>query len=295
MFNALFVIVGAALWATDTLFRHPMTHQVSPLTIVYLEHMIALTLTGAWVLTFHRKRLFLGLKQTIGAMFIGIFGSALATLLFTSSFQYVNPSVSILLQKVQPILVILMSAVFLNEKLNQKFWIWCAVALGSAFFISFPHGLHVEDFSSADSKGALLALAAAGFWAISTVAGKMVLNQAVGSVLSFWRFLFGFIILFIFVKLSSQTQIELPFVYQDTSILKSIFIMALIPGVFGVTLYYQGLAKVPASVATVLELSFPLCAMWINSRYLDLHLSNIQILSAFVLMLAMVQISRVKK
>ena len=67
MFNALFVIVGAALWATDTLFRHPMTHQVSPLTIVYLEHMIALTVTGAWVLTFHRKRLFLGLKQTIGA------------------------------------------------------------------------------------------------------------------------------------------------------------------------------------------------------------------------------------
>jgi drug/metabolite transporter (DMT)-like permease len=295
MFNALYVILGAGLWATDTLFRHPMSHQISALTIVYLEHFFAVILTGAWVLTFHRKNLFMGWKQTLGALFIGVFGSALATLLFTASFQYVNPSVSILLQKVQPLVVILLSALFLNETLSARFWGWCALALASAFFISFPEGIKAVDFSLADSKGVLLALAAAWFWGVSTVAGKVVLKNAISPVLSFWRFFFGFVILFIFAKLNSQTQIELPFIYQDTGILKSVFIMALVPGVFAVNLYYRGLARVPASVATILELAFPLCAMWVNSRYLDLHLSNIQVISAFVLMFAMIQISRLKK
>jgi drug/metabolite transporter (DMT)-like permease len=292
MFNALYVILGAGLWATDTLFRHPMVHQLSALTIVYLEHLFAVAITGVWVLTFHRRRLFMGFNQTAGALFIGVFGSAIATLLFTLSFQFVNPSVSILLQKTQPIVVIVLSALFLGEKLNSRFWLWSLVALAAAFFISFPHGLNLNDLSSSDTKGTLFALAAAALWAISTVVGKAVLKDAIGPVLSFWRFFFGFVVLFIYARMTTQTRIELPFVFNDTGILKSIFIMALVPGVIAVTLYYRGLSRVPASVATILELSFPLCAMWINSHYLDLHLENIQIVAAGVLLLAMIQVGR---
>jgi len=295
MLNALFVIFGAALWATDTIFRQPMSQQLSAPTIVYLEHCFAAGIMAAWVLLFHRKNLFLGWKRTLGAFFIGFFGSAVATVLFTASFWFVNPTVSILLQKVQPILVILLSAVFLEERLSRRFWLWCAVAMTSAFFISFPHGIRIDDLASANAKGALLALTAAGLWAVSTVVGKAVLNDTPGPVLSFWRFFFGFAALFVFSKLNFQTRVELPFAYSDPSILKSIFIMALVPGVLGVTIYYRGLSRVPASVATLLELAFPLCAMWINSRYLNLHLTDFQLISAGILLVAMVQISRAKK
>ena len=61
------------------------------------------------------------------------------------------------------------------------------------------------------------------------------------------------------------------------------------------TLYYRGLAKVPASVATVLELIYPVTALWINAHYLDLHLQVVQYVAAFMLLIAMVGLTFAKK
>ena len=295
--SSLFVILGAGLWATDTLFRHPMAQQISPLSIVFLEHVFAASLALIWLLLAHRKaRFFLSSKEMLGTAVIGVFGSGVATLLFTSSFHYINPSVAILLQKVQPLIVITLSALFLNEKLTRSFFGWAALALASAYFISFPQGIKAEDLtglgSSANAIGSLLALAAATFWAISTVVGKAVLHSVNNSVLTFWRFFFGLIALYAMVSNHTQSQIELPFIYSDYTILRSIFAMAFISGFLGITFYYRGLSKVPASIATVLELSFPLCAMWVNARFLDVHLTNTQLVAAGVLLLSMVGISR---
>ena len=291
MLSYFLVILGAALWATDTLFRHPLVLQITPLTIVLIEHAFAALLTGAWVFIFERKHFFLSWGQNIGALFIGVFGSAVATLLFTMSFSFVNPSVAILIQKLQPIFVILLSIAFLKERANKKFWTWSFIALFAAYFVSFPHrpSLHLLEHSS--RIGILLAAGAAWFWAFSTVVGKAVLKKAPSSVLSFWRFFYCFLALCLFARLSQQTQIELPFVMADFSILKSIFLMAGISGFLGVTLYYQGLAKTPASIATILELSFPVCAVIINWKFLNISLSVYQITAAIVLMIAMMGVS----
>ena len=295
MLNALFVIVGAGLWASDTLFRHPMLQQISPLTLVFLEHVFAVLITGVWVLAFQRKNLWLGWKGMAGAFFIGAFGSAIATLLFTASFQYINPSVTILLQKIQPFVVILLSSIFLGEKLTPRYWKWAIFAMLCAFFVSFPTGVHLDQFTQGGTIGVIFALAAAWFWALSTLSGKIVLKTAPSAALSFWRFFFGLVVLSGFVFLNTRAKIELPFVAQDPSILKSIFLMALIPGFLGVTLYYRGLAKVPASVATVLELIYPVTALWINAHYLDLHLQVVQYVAAFMLLIAMVGLTFAKK
>ena len=297
MFNALFVIIGAALWATDTLFRHPLVQSFSPLVIVLVEHFIGTAFTLAWVLLFHRKKMWLGWKQTIGAILIGVFGSAIATFLFTLSFQYTNPSISILLQKVQPLIVILLSALFLGETFKKRFWIWSSIALISAFYISFPHGLSRSEIQNSmmsvtQLKGSFFALAAAGCWAFSTVCGKLVLKNTPSAVLTFWRFFFGLCTLMVMSSVYPLVKIELPFIYLDLSLLKSLFYMAIIPGFLGVTLYYRGLAKVSASASSILELSFPLCAMWINSRYLGMHLTSVQMTAALFLMLSMVMVGR---
>lgn len=293
MFNAIFVILGAALWASDTLFRHPMTQNVSALTIVFLEHAFALLIASIWVFVIQRKKLQLGWTTMVGAMLIGLFGSALATVAFTMSFQHVNPSVSILLQKIQPIVVIFLSWIFLGEKLSFKFFLWGAIALVAAFYMSFPHGLVVHDLQDASIVGVGLALIAALLWAISTVIGKVVLKKISGSQLTLWRFLFGFLSLWIILQFVPQSKFEIPLVTNDNSIMTSIFFMALVPGFLGVALYYRGLTRLKASIATILELTFPLCAMFINSRFLGFHLENIQLAAAVVLMLSIVKISQI--
>ena len=62
MWNALFVFLGAALWATDSLFRQPLVHDLSAFTIVYFEHIIATAVSLIWLLSFARKEFFMGSK-----------------------------------------------------------------------------------------------------------------------------------------------------------------------------------------------------------------------------------------
>ncbi len=294
MLNSIFVILGAALWATDTLFRHPMSHQMSALTIVFLEHAFALIIAILSVFFFKKEKFKLEFLPMLGAATIGIIGSALANVFFTMSFQYVNPSVSILLQKTQPIVVILLSWIFLGEKLSLQFFVWGAIALIAAFFLSFPHGFSMSEMQDANFSGVILALVAALFWAISTVIGKLTLKRMPSPHLTLWRFFFGFLTLWAMVNYVPQSRIEIPFVTADSSIMLSIFFMALVPGFLGVALYYRGLSRLKASVATLLELAFPLCAVFVNSRFLNLHLENVQLIAAAVLMFCIFRVGRLQ-
>jgi drug/metabolite transporter (DMT)-like permease len=288
---ALFVILGAGLWATDTLFRHPLSRELSPVTIVYYEHLFAVAISLVWVLISDRKSIFPGWREFAGAAFIGVFGSAWATVLFTLSFRYLNPTVAILVQKIQPLIVIAISALFLGEKPGRGFLLWGALAMVSAFFVSFPDGVEWRMLRDASTLGTLLAVLAAGLWALSTVAGKIVLKRTPVSVLSFWRFAFGLLALHLISLRFDQVRIEMPFVFHEPRVLNSLFFMAVIPGFLGVMLYYKGLSRVPAARATLLELAFPLSALWINSTFLGLHLKQTQLFAAGALLVSMVGVS----
>ena len=293
MLNSIFVILGAALWSTDTIFRHPMTNQISAVSLVFLEHVFALLITSVWIFVFQKKKLHLDVMQISAAAMIGILGSAIATVLFTMSFQFVNPSVAILLQKVQPLVVICLSWLFLGEKLSARFFGWGALAIVAAFFLSFPKGLGSVEFEESKIGGVMLALTAAIFWAISTVIGKFTLKKMPSLHLAFWRFLFGLITLWALMSGPfPNSKNEIPLIALDHQVMFSIFLMALIPGFIGVALYYRGLTRMKASIATLLELAFPLCAVVINARYLDLHLENAQLASAVVLMFSIYKISK---
>src|SRR4051812_44300466 len=104
------ILVGIAcfLWATDALVRYPAISALDPTLIVFVEHVLAVAILLPWIILQGRKHAF-ALTPRVGfaAAFSGICGSALATVLFTASFLYINPSIAILLQKLQPVLVVL--------------------------------------------------------------------------------------------------------------------------------------------------------------------------------------------
>ena len=293
---AFLVVLGSALWATDALFRQPLSTQLSAFTIVYFEHIFATILSlGYLLISKDRRHILMSPKDFMSAAFIGICGSAVATVLFTMSYQFINPSVAILLQKIQPIFVILLSFLFLGEKLNASFFLWAAIALVAAFYVSFPSGFHLANIRSADFTGCALAVIAALLWAVSTTVGKLVLRKNPASVLSFWRFAFGLLALYAYSNRIEIMRIEIPFVPGQPAVMRSLFFMALVPGFLGVSIYYAGLKKIPASVATILELSFPVCAIAVNAYFLDFHLTNIQLGAAAVLIAAMVGVGRSSK
>ena len=290
----LLIACAALLWATDALFRVPAVSALDPTLIVGIEHLIGLLFLSPLVLLGSGSRksfVQMSLRGWIAAIFIGMGGSAIATVLFTGSFRYINPSVTILLQKLQPLLVVAIAYIFLGEKPRPRFLIWAAIALFSGVVLSFPD----LDFSfmggglTLRSRGVLYSIGAASLWAVTTVLGKALLRKVPVLVTTFWRYAFGLVTLALLISFSGT---PLPKeALQNTQIWTSLFYMGLVPGLLAMLLYYRGLSRTPASVATFVELVFPVSAVVLNSIILKMPLSNVQLIAGAVLLFSVTRIS----
>ena len=294
--GAILVGLAALLWATDAVIRYPLVQRgIDPVVIVFFDHCLGVALLTPYIfLKYGKQALKIKPAQWTGLFVVGSGGSALATVLFTASFQYTNPSVSILLQKLQPILVVLLAMLFLGERPHRGFYLWAGIALISGLAISFP------DFNfsflgalTLESRGSLYALAAAALWGLSTVVGKGVVGKLPPLLVTYWRFVFGFTTLG-GILLLSQTPLDLPTgggLLSDPFVLKSFLYLALVPGLTALILYYQGMRRTPASTTTFMELLFPVGAVAINTIFLRIPLVPTQAVAACILLFAVTRIS----
>src|SRR3989344_5936910 len=194
------ILFAAMLWATDAPFRVYLTEGLSSNFIVLGEHFIALLFVLPILLWNFSELKKLTYKEWLAVLFIAIGGSALASIAFTQSFHYLNPSVSILLQKLQPFIAIGLAGAFLKEQLNKNFWLWAVVAIFGAYIISFPNFIpttYSGEVFNFNLIGIALAFVAAFFWGASTVFGKYVLNKANFKIMTSLRFIVAFIFLLI--------------------------------------------------------------------------------------------------
>ena len=166
----------------DTLIRYPLVERgINPVTIVFYEHCI-LTLIFSLVLIPSVRRIGeLKLADVFSFMVIGGLGSAIGTVAFTESFQYLNPSLVILLQKLQPIVAIMLAAIILKEEIQKQFVVWAAVCLIGGLLVSSPdierfYSLTVSNFGAVSSDVALKGYGLVGVsilcWGATTVFGK---------------------------------------------------------------------------------------------------------------------------
>lgn len=267
-FGPLLVFFAAMLWATDAPFRSQLTQELSSAFIVLAEHGVNL-LFALPILFFNWRELKnFTAKQWAAIVVIAIGGSALASIAFTQAFHYVNPSVAILLQKVQPLIAISLAGIVLGERLHKNFWLWALVALGGAYLISFPQlvpQLYEGEAFNPNTLGVLFALSAAVLWGASTVLGKYVLQGAAFQTLTALRFIIAFI--FLAVLALAQDAIPPMSLVTATDWL-FITIIALVSGVFSLSIYYYGLQYTKASIATIAELGFPLAAVFVNAYFI---------------------------
>jgi drug/metabolite transporter (DMT)-like permease len=288
------VLIGLAafLWSTDALVRYPAVSSIDPTFIVLVEHLIGFLLLLPWAAIRYKEKFFrLSAREWLAAAFCGIGGSALATIFFTASFLYVNPSVAVLLQKLQPLMVVLFAYLFLGERPARKFYRWGLVALLAGIVLSFPDLKFKFLFHGVDlrSKGIQYAFFAALLWAASTVGGKVLVQKVPPILATFWRFAFGLIALCFLFYLTGNTgswKALLP-----NAALVSLLYMSLIPGLLAILTYYSGLAKTPANIATFIELLYPIGAILLNTLILHTPLDPVQTIAGTVLLIAVTFIS----
>ena len=278
--SVLLVALGAAMWGTDGILRVPLLEVASPSQIVLLEHLVLLLYSVPAVVLGWRFFRGLGIAQWISLLVIGWGGSALATLLFTKAFAVGNPTVVILLQKTQPLFAIVLAAVLLRERLGWAYWPCFAVAMIGAYLISFGNLDAFAALGSAELLAAALALGAALLWGSSTVLGRLVLKDMPFHALTGARLLLAAPLLVVIVVIQDAVGgLGSAFASEPGRVI----ILALIPGLLGLLLYYRGLTGTRASYATLAELAFPATAVVLNWTLLGVGVSANQVLG-FVLL-----------
>lgn len=284
-----FIITACFVWALDGIIRYPLLGQgVSPLKIVFYEHLI-LALVSSYVV-YKRWRRFWETKvsEIVYFFIVGGLGSGLATLFFTKAFTYLNPSLVILLQKLQPIVAIVLANYVLGEPIHKKFVGWALLCFAGGLLISFEDviknvGNNYEMsyfFTSSAFQGYFYTFLAVLGWGSATVFGKkLILSGHDEKEVMCGRFIMGLVVLTPLFFTYEEHYGTSPVVYSK------IILMAFLAGLVGMYLYYRGLKTLPARVCTLLEMFFPFWAVLLNWIILGAELSILQIIGAGVLLL----------
>src|SRR3989338_966948 len=285
-----FVTLAAVLWAIDAPFRKFLTTDLSSTAIVLMEHILIAVLVLFLFIPRVSELKNLSGREWVSVIFIGFGGSALATVLFTQSFHYLNPTVAILLQKLQPLIAILLAVWVLGEKLSKDFWTWTVVAVFGAYLVTFPDFKPAGWTWNSDTLGVLLALGAAFFWGGSTVFGRYVLNKVSFQMMTSLRFLSALVFLF-FMNVYYHTLSQINLTTRKDWLF--VFITAIIAGFASLLLYYYGLRSTKAAVATLCELAFPVAAVIVNWIFLGATLESMQIIGGLILLIGITKLTLV--
>lgn len=248
---------AAALWGTDALFRRGLALELPASTVVFYEHVVLFGATLPWLLRSRQAARALDLRDWTSLLVIGVGASATATFLFTAAFTYGDPNTPLLLQKLQPLIAVLGARLVLKEALLTRYWAFFFAGIAGAYLIAFPDPTNL---SMPRLAPALLAIGAAALWGLGTVLGRRMAAKLDFQALTAWRFTIGLPASWLIWTVQTNGEVA-PLSGNDTA---AIVLLAMIPGLAAMLMYYRGLTRVPASAATLAELAFPVSATAIN-------------------------------
>ncbi len=257
----LFIIIAAMLWGFDGIVLRPELYTLPVVLVVFIES----TITAIYLspLLFKNITTLKKLQAADWLSFFGValFGGALGSLCITKALFYVNfvnLSVVILIQKLQPIFALTLAAVILKEKLSAKFFYWAALAIIGTYIMTFGFKIPELNMDNKNLLAALYSVFAAFSFGFSTVLSKRALKNVNFELGTYLRFGISTIIMIVFViTLGELSSISLVSTKQWWIFL----LIAFSTGGPAIFLYYYGLKNITASSSTILELAFPMTAI----------------------------------
>lgn len=280
------------LWGVDGIVLRPSLYSLPVALVVFVESAIVAVYLSP-ILIKNPKEL-KSLKSIDWLAFAGValFGGAIGTMAITKALFYVNfvnLSIVILIQKLQPVFALILAALILREKLSKKFFFWAALAIIGAYFMTF--GLQFPVFDSGDKTlaAAAFSLLAAFSFAFSTILSKRALKNVSFEMGTYLRFFITTFIMMIIVLALGQFSTVGSISSKQTIIF---LIIAFTTGGPAIFIYYYGLKRTAASVSTIAELAFPLTAVILEYAIRKNLLDFVQWIGVVVLVFSILKVTR---
>jgi drug/metabolite transporter (DMT)-like permease len=262
--GVVLIAVAAALWGTDPIIRKTMSFTTSATTIVFGEHVILVLCTLPFLLPALRAVFRAGPRYVAAAVVVGAGASAVATILFTDALighsDYLTP---VVIQKIQPFIAIGAAALMLGERPRTGFWWFFLPAVAGFWLVNQPSPLHPSASGLvvvAEATGAAL------LWGLGTVLGRYLSRELEFQHILSLRFFFGLL-----ASSLALLVMHAP-AYSNGHDSVLILYLALVTGLLALGLYYYGLQRTPAMVASVAELTYPAVAIIAGIYAYDQHL-----------------------
>ena len=290
----VFVIVAASLWAVDGIVLRPILFNLPVSLVVLVESLIAAVLITPFML---RKFSVLGelsYKDWFSFLAVAVLGGAIGTMAITKALfyvNYVNLSIVILIQKLQPVFALTLAAIFLKEKLPLKFFTYAGAAIIGAYVMTFGLSFPSIDQTDKTVAAAAFALLAAFSFGSSTVFSKRALRNISFEMGTYLRFSITTGVMLI-ISLASGSISSVADI--STTQFLIFFLIAFTTGGAAIFLYYYGLKRITASVAAICELAFPLTAIVLEYILRGNILNPVQWAGVAILFFCILLVTRIR-
>jgi DME family drug/metabolite transporter len=258
--GVVLIAVAAAMWGLDGLIRKPLSHSTTPTTIVFGEHVVLVALTLPLLVAALVALARAGVRYVIAGIAIGAGASAVATILFTEALFHGDFITVVVLQKSQPLIAVLGAWLVLGEQPRRRFAWFLLPALAGIWLLALKHPLapHAHGLTPIAET-----LGAAALWGLGTVFGRFLGRKLAFEHVTTVRFAFGLV----------ASACALPIMGADAWAGAHdsfwIAVLALVTGLAALGLYYYGLRRTPAMLATLGELTFPVTATLVGIYVFD--------------------------
>jgi drug/metabolite transporter (DMT)-like permease len=290
-FGPALVIAGASMWGLETLWRVRLVKTFDADVLVFHEHWLGLVLTLPFLAVGARSLRGISRRAIVSMIGSGVLGSALGTVCFTQALTLLNSSLANLLLNVQPVISVLFSWFWLRERPRPRFYPWAAVALACGATMAFnpeairsPHRFGL---------GVLFVGATAVCWGTSTTLGRAAMIEIDFKTGTALRYLIGAGATFVLAALNGHIGTRLRWsALGQTSTLRDMAGLLVVAAITPTFLYFAGLARTRASVATFAEMAQTFASLIITWGVLGDALSAPQVMAGAVLLVAVFFINR---
>jgi drug/metabolite transporter (DMT)-like permease len=289
--------LAALLWSLDGVFLRPKFYNFPASIIVYLEHLLGLVLLSPVIFINWKIIIKINKKTWLVLLWVSLFGGLIGTLMITKAFfSAIDGEISfatvIILQKLQPIFAILMAQIILKEKMKSKFYLWAGMAIGASYLLAFSKDGFSFNLFELENKAAWFSLLAAFAFGSSTVFGKKLVSKLSFLLATALRFGVTMILAGLLLVVMGN---YLDIVTIDTGHWKLLLVITFSSGAVAMCIYYFGLKKIPASLATIAELFWPLSAIFLDYLINKSVLTPIQIVATIFLLISFYKITDLSK
>jgi drug/metabolite transporter (DMT)-like permease len=267
-------VLGTSLWGLESNWRVPLTegtsyagsHAFSPDALVFHEHWLGLLLTSPFLFFGLRRLKSVSAHAWASMILSGVLGSAVGTICYTQALTLLNLSQANLLLNVQPVISVLVSWYWLRERPQRSFYPWAAVALACGVALAWAPDTMQDPQRLARGLWAIAATAVC--WGASTFATFGVVLAHGGAA-----------------HLNAGALLQ-------RDVLQDVLALLLVAAITPTFIYFAGLARTRASVATFAEMAQTFAALVITWGRFGDALSPVQVAAGALLLVAVAFINR---